>query len=200
MSDIPYAEEFDEDDDYNPFQAPQSSLGGGDFAGSHVEAIRRQHLAHEASVKSIGTLYLLGGGLMTIISIVMLVLLFGGPQPIRMGRGDPPQAVFLLVLALGVLQIATAVGLRSLRPWSRVVSGILSAIGLIGFPLGTLISAYILYLLFSPKGTMVFSEEYKSVIEQTPHIVYKTSIIVWIFLFLLLGLILLGIVGILMTG
>ncbi|WP_158521178.1 hypothetical protein [Fuerstiella marisgermanici] len=34
----------------------------------------------------------------------------------------------------------------------------------------------------------LFSDGYKDVIQQTPHIVYKTSLLIWIFLVLLLGL------------
>ena len=47
------------------------------------------------------------------------------------------------------------------------------------------------------------SEDYKRVIEQTPHIVYKTSVIVWIFLIfliLLIALISIGIFAALVTA
>ena len=47
---------------------------------------------------------------------------------------------------------------------------------------------YILYLLLSKEGTVVFSDHYKQVIAQTPHIQYKTSVIVWILLLLVLTL------------
>jgi hypothetical protein len=33
---------------------------------------------------------------------------------------------------------------------------------------------------------MVFSEEYQTIIAQTPHIKYRTSILVWILLFIVL--------------
>ena len=46
---------------------------------------------------------------------------------------------------------------------------------------------------------MVFSDEYRAVIEQTPHIKYRTSIIVWIVLGLLLLLIVFGIIGAIVT-
>ncbi len=72
---------------------------------------------------------------------------------------------------------------------------IILAIGLLGFPCGTVISAYLLYLLFSPKGELVFSDPYEEIIQGTPHIKYKTSIIVWIFLFILIGVILAAIIA-----
>ena len=61
----------------------------------------------------------------------------------------------------------------------------LSAIGLIGFPVGTLINAYVLYLLLSKKGRTIFTPAYLDVIAATPHVKYRTSIIVWIFLALI---------------
>ena len=95
----------------------------------------------------------------------------------------------VVFLGLAALQIWAGIGLRRLSPWARIPSGILSGFGLLGFPIGTLINGYILYLLFSKKGTTVFSEEYKRAIAQTPHIKYRTSLVVWILLGLLLLLI-----------
>ena len=69
----------------------------------------------------------------------------------------------------------------------------MSVVGLIGFPIGTLISGYILYLLWGKKGRVIFSPEYQAVIAATPHVKYKTSIVVWILLGLVVVLILAGI-------
>ena len=71
----------------------------------------------------------------------------------------------------------------------KIPATIFSAIGLLSVPIGTLINGYILYLIYSAKGNMVFSEEYRKVIAATPNIKYKTSIIIWIFL----GIVVLGI-------
>lgn len=154
-----------------------------------AEAMRTAHIKHEASVKSIGLLYYLGGAGLTLIGMVMLVSAVSGTAP---GRDKPETigiGVFMMVLAAGQIWVGT--GLRRLRGWARIPTGILSGIGLLGFPLGTLINGYILYLVFSKKGATVFSPEYQDVIRQTPHIKYKTSIVVWI----LLGLILLVIIA-----
>jgi hypothetical protein len=97
----------------------------------------------------------------------------------------------LFLLTVGGLQLWVGLGLRKLRPWTRIAAGILSGIGLIAFPLGTLINGYILYLLFSKKGSTVFSADYQRVIADTPHIKYRTSILVWI----VLGLLVLVVVG-----
>jgi hypothetical protein len=150
---------------------------------NEAEEVRKEHIKHEASVKSVGFLYLLGG---------TLVLVFGGIGLVGVGASAPAADAMMgvgfgaVIVLMGVLYLATGLGLRRLKPWSRIVAGIFAGIGLLGFPFGTIINAYILYLLLSGKGRMVFSSEYQTIIEQTPHIKYRTSIIVWIFLGILL--------------
>jgi len=154
-----------------------------------AEQIRKDHIKHEASVKSVGTLYFLAATFLLIAGVAGVI------------TNDGVEMVLGLVLAcLGGLQIWVGVGLRRLKPWARIATAIVSGFGLLGFPLGTLINGYILYLVLSQKGRTVFSEDYQRVIEQTPHIKYKTSIIVWIFLGLLCLLIGLALLGFLFGG
>jgi hypothetical protein len=145
------------------------------------EAIRQAHIKHEASVKSVGVLYFLGAAFLLLIGVVSMVS--GDLGRLAMG------ALFCL-LAAG--QLVVGIGLRGLKSWARIPTGILSGIGLIGFPLGTLINGYILYLVFCQKGATVFSDDYKRVIAETPHIKYRTSIVVWILLGLVVALIAVG--------
>ena len=162
-----------------------------------VETYRRTYLNHEASVKSIGFLYLLGAIFLVPVGVFVLIGAVGvvANAPAQ-GNAETLLVVVIGVfyLALGVFQGFVGYGLRRLQPWSRIAGSVLSAIGLIGFPIGTIISAYFLYLLVSKKGKVVFSPEYQSVIEQTPHIKYKVSIVVWILLGLLAALILTGLI------
>lgn len=166
-------------------------------ASNDAEDIRNEHIKHEASIKSIGILYGLGAVAMLVMGVVFMFSLLGTASRAPSGQSEP---AFLLgfgaiFVVLGGLQLAVAIGLRRLKPWARVVAGIFSGIGLMGFPLGTLINGYILYLLFSQKGKMVFSEEYQDVIAQTPHIKYRTSVLVWIFLGLVVFLLLFGLLA-----
>ena len=156
--------------DFNPYQAPQNPFDS-DAVMTDVEAIRREYLSHEASVKSIGSLYMLGGILMVIAGGIMIYL-FASERTMV----EPVAVVVIPILA--IIQLMTAVGLRNLRPWARIVAGILSVPGLLNIPVGTLICIYILYLLFGAKGRMVFSQQYRDVIEQTPHVQYKSSFLV----------------------
>jgi hypothetical protein len=167
-------------------------LREGATATTAVDAVRNEHLKHEASVKSIGVLYYLGGVALLLLGIATM---FSGGT----GRGGPGTVFSIYVSALFVLlgagQLWVGAGLRRLRRWARVPTGILSGLGLLGFPLGTIINGYILYLIFSKKGNMVFSDEYQAVIEQTPHIKYRTSIIVWILLGLVVVLVAFGLIA-----
>ena len=97
----------------------------------------------------------------------------------------------LVLLVVGGLQAACGFHLRRLRPLARIPVGIISALGLLAIPLGTLINGYILYLLFSKKGRFILSPEYQAIVAATPEIKYRTSIVIWI----LLGLVLVFIVG-----
>jgi hypothetical protein len=168
----------------NPYAAPAARVDDIP-ANPEAEAIRRAHISHEASIKAVGILYYLGGA---------GLILSGGAALV--GARSAENAVLMVVfLALGVGYLFSGWGVRALRAWGRIVGIVLSVIGLLGFPVGTLINAYILYLYLSKKGRTIFAPEYQDVIAATPHVKYKTSIIVWIFLALVIGGILFAILA-----
>jgi hypothetical protein len=185
--------------DQNPYSVSPELSNAIQSHASDAESIRRTYLSHEASVKSIGTLYYLGGFFGLIISTIYTV---GGVYAIV----NPPtnesevraMGGFMLVLGIvllgfSCLQLWSAWGVRRLDPKARIGASIVALFGLLGIPLGTLISAYFLYLLLSKKGSYVFSDAYKEVIAQTPHIRYKTSCLVWVLLVLLLSVVIIAI-------
>lgn len=169
----------------NPYQAPAVAEVA---AESDAETTRRKYLKHEASVKGVGSLYLLGG---VLGGIGLLLSLFGvfyaGAHG---GIGGQELLVLLLSGGIGVLQFIAGLGLRKLTKTGRILGAVIAGISLIVVPIGTLIGAYILYLLLGPKGKVVFSPEYRAVIAQTPHIRYRTPLAVWILLIVLLLIIL----------
>ncbi len=181
--------------DLNPYASTTATLATN--LGTDAESIRKQHLNHEASVKSIGMLYWLGGILGCLLAFGYLI---GGAvsltDPQTVGAGIVLLVLGVVVLCFSVFQIMVARGIGKLEPWSRIAATVISCIGLLGFPIGTMISAYFLYLLQSSKGTVVFSDQYKEVMAETPHIKYKTSIFVWILLGLVVGLIVFAILAV----
>lgn len=170
----------------NPYAPPSARVE--DVAGSNTEAevIRREHIKHEASIRALGILYYIGGA-----SLLILATAFLAPmRPVRMNGSLLPM-IGPIYLVLGVLTLVVAYGLRTLRPWARLISIVLACIGLIGFPVGTLINAYVLWLLLSKKGRRIFQDDYPAIVAATPDVKYRTSMLLWI----ILGILLLGIVA-----
>lgn len=162
----------------NPYAAPQAAVEDLS-ADPEADAIRREHINHEASIKGIGLLYYISGAGMLLGSGAAL---FGAPS----GRN----AAFMLgiLLGLGLLSagfIAVGRGLRTLQPWARIPTTVLAALGLLGFPVGTLINGYILWLIHSQKGRFILSPDYAAIVEATPDIKYRTPLWIWIILGLL---------------
>ena len=170
--------------------ALQSLQAGAVHQDTTAEQLRKAHLTREAYVKSVGTLYYVAGGFFVLGG---LGLAFSPPEAAASGAGP---FLGLLVAGLAALLIVTGAGLRQLRPWSRIASGIFAGIGLLGFPPAILLNGCILYLLLSKKGSMVFSEPYQRVIAATPHIKYQTPIFVWILLGIVLLLFAWGIIAV----
>jgi hypothetical protein len=173
----------------NPYAAPAiletpPVLG----APSNAEEIRRLHISNEASVKSLGSLYFLGFIFLTLFGVIKLLTSFTG----KTGPEDAGVAAFLLGLAALYFWIGR--GLRRFEKGPRIAAIVFACIGLLGFPIGTLISAYILNLLVSQKGQMVFSPQYQEIIAATPHVKNKTSLAVWIILGICLAVIILGVI------
>lgn len=186
-------------DPSNPFASPLEQSRPAPETPSEAEVVRRQYLNHEASVQSMGLLFILGGA----FGCVLAVIYGGGTfMAITQAEGELLLAgvaiagvVFLLVGGLSAWQLWTGWKLRQLDGVARLSAIIISAIGLLGFPIGTLIIAYFLYLAASSKGEYVLSKEYAEVRRATPHIRYKTSIVVWILLGLVLFLLGVGCLG-----
>ena len=164
------------------------------------EVVRNAYLKHEASVQAVGSLYLLGAVILTLVGTITLAGLATSSGNAAAHDTQATQIGGVLCVGLGLLQLRVGLWLRKLNPKARTPATILSAIGLLGFPIGTLINAYVLYLLRSKKGEMVLSPYYQEVVASTPHIKYKTPVIVWVLLGLLVTLLILGIAAAMIGG
>lgn len=175
----------------NPYEAPQI-FDAPNVPSSDAEAVRRYHLKTEASIKSIGILYYLGGIVSLLVSVSSIVNT--GSQ-----KSETPLLTYGIAIGLfllAIFQFFAGAAVRKFKPWSRIAVGILSGIGLLKLPVGTLISAYILFTVFGKKGQMVFSEPYQNIIAATPHVKYKTSKAVWIMLGIVIAIIVLLLSGV----
>ncbi len=177
--------------DHNPYAAPLAELVDVTDPNSDAEAIRREHIKHESAVRSVSLLYFIAGGLMALAALLEFAgVLFAPP-----GGGSavgPFELAIAALIAVGFAPscIVLGIGLRCLSQWVRTPVGLISAVGLLAFPPGTLINSYILYIVFCKKGKVIFSDDYREVIRQTPYIKYQTSRLL-IILFILAPLLLL---------
>jgi hypothetical protein len=168
----------------NPYATPKAIVADPGAARGG-EAVREEHLSHEASIKAAGSLFMLGGLLVSFAAFSVIVTTASEAR-----ENLAVVAIGVVLVVLAAANFVVGWGLRMLRIWARVPAIILAVIGLLGFPIGTLLNAYVLWLLASRKGRMVLSAEYASIVEATPHMKYRTPIVLWI----LLGLIVLLVV------
>ena len=170
----------------NPYRAPTVLEVATPDEGSSSDAadIRTRHLTHEASLQGIGSLYVLGG-VIALISAAFLVYGIAGMGAV--GVFELIICAFLLVV--GLCQMWVGMGLRKVQPWTKTPATVLAVLGLLSFPIGTLVNVYVLWLVHSEKGHVVLAPSYQNVIAQTPDIKYRTSIVVKVLACILLALI-----------
>jgi hypothetical protein len=164
---------------------------------SDAERVRSAHLRHEISLKSVGSLYWLGCVLSAFGTAGMVAALV-------YGRGGSDQSTMLagIVAVYSVLAVVFGLlgyGFRRLRPWVRIPATLLAVPGLFAFPVGTMIQAYILYLMFSAKGRVVLGANYAGIVAATPHLRYRRTVGDWIALGIVVALIVGGIAFVALT-
>jgi hypothetical protein len=159
----------------NPHAPPYASVVSR--AAANAEAARLEHLAHESSVRSIGTLYYIGG---------FWMLLAGGSLVYDAITLPAASADFsardigIGFLVLSLVSFVVGWGVRRLKRWAGGAAVVLSAITALAVPVGTVIGGYLLYVLLAAKGRRVLASDYASIVAATPHLKCRTSIAVWI--------------------
>jgi hypothetical protein len=170
--------------------AVQMLKEGVNPVNAQAEQVRREHLKHEASIRAVGMLYVLLATILSLSGLLGAIGLFfsssaGAANPAG-GQVRIAAASASISLGLAAVLFVVGFGLRRLNPSARIAAAVLSGIGLLGFPVGTLINGYILWLLLSRKGKRVFSDEYRRIRAETPHIRYRTPVWPWVLVALLI--------------
>ncbi len=172
----------DEPDMVNPYEAPQALPE--EVIGSDAEAIRTSYISLESSIKSISLVHMLTAMPFAFALLGAIEALHQGLTSTWPGDDRVMEGVIgVLVAGSGSRVIGLfclwVIGTKEVGPRPRTW---LSVVGLLLFPVGTIVNAYFLYLLRSDKAAFVFSDEYREVIRQTPHVVYKTAGWLWVVL------------------
>jgi hypothetical protein len=137
---------------------------------AEAEQIRQELLEHEGELRFFGLFYLFGGIIGAVASLSMAIGMVTG-QLGTTELGLVPWIVILAFFGVGsLLYLRLGIGLIRLDRRVRLLAILMAAVGLFGFPVGTLINGYFLYLLLGEKGRRVLSPEYRAVIAATQHL------------------------------
>ena len=186
---------------HNPYAPPTADLNDltpppaveGGMTLAEAEALRREHLTHEARLQSVGTLMLLGAANLLAGPLLLLLAAFTVIAALLNKITDPdaaPSALTLVGLGivlttLGVMSLRGGAGLRRLDPRHLALYSVLAGLWLLSCSFFSLLGLWALFLLHSPAGKTVLSPEYQEARRLTPHIQFKTSPVTWIVLLLL---------------
>ena len=106
-----------------------------------------------SGITILAILYILGG--LFAIGTGAMMLAGGSMIPFFGGFVAAVGATYVII---GLIDFAIAYGLWNLQPWARTVAIIFAIIGLLGFPIGTIISIIILWYLFKPEIKEAFKQ------------------------------------------
>ncbi|MBM3812903.1 MAG: hypothetical protein FJW20_14865 [Acidimicrobiia bacterium] len=76
--------------------------------------------------------------------------------PILVGIGG---LICLIMTILSLPRLIAGIGLLQHRGWARILTIVISVLGLLDFPFGTALGVYGLWVLLSPEGTALFEQQ-----------------------------------------
>src|SRR5262245_8108887 len=205
---------------FNPYAAPKAEgeppllFLGDDLV--ECEAIRKAHLAHEASIKSIGALHYFGV-FFSVLGVLAFATVGLGADSGMAAIGAALATVFYL--GIGALNAALGYGLRSFQSWARWTEVAFNSLGFAFVVLITvgaivvrvwpvvaiylffvLIQSCVLYLLLSRKASVIFSSRYKEIVERTPYLKYRTSALVKIAVIIFVAFLVFAVISTVITS
>ncbi|MBG85967.1 MAG: hypothetical protein CMO80_03580 [Verrucomicrobiales bacterium] len=142
-------------------QAEFHGVQDGSIDMEAMETIRREHLSREVSLKSLGWV-LIAFGIFFALGVLD-----------NLGKGQTGGAIALTLLSAG--SIYSGMRLRWLDRRAMIPIGIMCGIFALGVPVGTIIAAWIAYMVFSKKSRFVLSKECAGIRVITPHVKYETG-------------------------
>lgn len=120
-------------------------------------------------VKILAILHIVLGSL-GVMAALIVMLVFGGLAAFSGNTLDLgiPSAVlsiigavaFVVVLVISVPGLIAGIGLLTFQPWARILTIVISALELPGFPIHTALGIYGLWVLLSNEGTALFERQW----------------------------------------
>ena len=122
----------------------------------------------DTHVKVLGALQI-ALGVIGLFSALVLVVVFGVASSAVGLSGEPDAAIALPIIgvtgaalvaflvALSLPGIVVGIGLIQHRPWARIAGIVLSILGMMMIPFGTIVGVYGVWVLFSKETEQLFS-------------------------------------------
>ena len=122
----------------------------------------------DTHVKVLGALQIALGAF-GLMGALVLVFVFGGAAGLVGASGDPEASIAVPIIGLTGMALVTfllvtslpsviiGIGLLRLRPWARIAGIVISIIGLMMIPFGTIVGLYGLWVLFSKDTERLFT-------------------------------------------
>jgi hypothetical protein len=126
----------------------------------------------ELHVKVLAVLYLVYGAFGLVMAVLMLLAFGGVTGLVGLAAVNEPEALLAIpvigalgtmivgfMLLMSVPRILAGFGLLGHRPWARILAVVLSALGLVNIPFGTVLGVYGLWVLLSRATGPLFGIE-----------------------------------------
>lgn len=121
------------------------------------DTLRAVHLRHETAIRGAGLLYFVGAGFLVLAACAAVA-----------ARGQAGGRFLPLALMLAAGYGYAGFLLRRLDARARYAATLMGGLGLLAFPVGTVLNGYVLFLVHAKSGRTVLSPEYRAVVAATP--------------------------------
>ena len=113
-------------------------------------------------IKVLGWLYIVLGilGILTAACVALVVFgagLLSGDRTAITVTGVVSAVIAAFLLITSVPGMVAGIGLLNDKAWARILTLVLGVLNLIGFPVGTVLGIYTLYVLLDPESAQLLS-------------------------------------------
>lgn len=116
----------------------------------------------DTHVKILGYIYIIAGVILVLLGLLFFGVVGGsglisGDRQAMFVTGIVGTAIAAFFVILSIPSIIAGIGLLKRREWARILTIILGVLHLFGFPIGTAIGVYTLYVLFDEQTKPLFA-------------------------------------------
>jgi hypothetical protein len=121
----------------------------------------------QTHVRILGVLFIALAGIGLLFALILMIGIGGAASIVSASDteeaalavpiiGIAGATLVMLLLALSLPGLVTGIGLLYFKPWARIAGIVLSALSLLGFPIGTVVGGYGLWVLLSKETEPFF--------------------------------------------